>query len=538
MPKEILSEELKLLVESDEAYALIDVREKNEYESGQIFGATQVSRSLLESRIAQFVPIASTKVVLYDDDGSRALLAAYSLERYGYTNVFYLQGGLSTWVQAGFPLVEGVHVLSKSFGEIVGDLRKIVPTILPQDLQPRLAANPDNYIVIEVRPSGEVQKTGSIPGAINIPGVELPLRITDYVKSGKTIITTCAGRTRGFIACATLKMMGVDNVYDLNNGTLGWQLAGFDLQQGIPQGPMPSVDSRKRADDFAANLAKEQGLELVSIEKFDALRSKADTETLYVLDVRSLDEYNYIGHIPGSIAIPGGQAIQNTDDTIAVNNANIVFVCDNGTRSAITANWYTQMGFANVFVLDGGLSTWTNSGRLLERGVAKSQPLGYSEATNVVEKITVASMKKIINESPKFVLIDVSDSKSFAAGHIPGAKWVPRGRLEMRIGDVVADKTLPVVVTGNDGFNPTLVAQTMLELGYQNVYALSDGNKSWQDAGYDIAYGLEGIEPDDWHVHLTEYGYDEAVKYFAWEESLVHLPEYMDYFRRKGILKD
>ena len=77
---------------------------------------------------------------------------------------------------------------------------------------------------------------------------------------------------------------------------------------------------------------------------------------LYLLDVRTEEEYKHIGHIPGAISIPGGQAIQNTDDVAPVREANIVFVCDNGTRSIITAYWYKQMGFNNVYVLDGELT--------------------------------------------------------------------------------------------------------------------------------------------------------------------------------------
>ena len=76
--------------------------------------------------------------------------------------------------------------------------------------------------------------------------MELPLCIHDFLDQNKKIVITCAGRTRGFIATLTLKMMGID-VYDLQNGTQGWVLSGFQLQKNIPAGIKPSPKSREKA---------------------------------------------------------------------------------------------------------------------------------------------------------------------------------------------------------------------------------------------------------------------------------------------------
>ncbi|AIF52413.1 rhodanese-like domain-containing protein [Pelosinus sp. UFO1] len=537
MLKIISPEELKLLLESDEIYALIDVRERNEYEQGQILGATQVPRRLLESRIPVLIPVRNTKVILYDNDNYRSSLAAHTLKKYGYTNIYILAGGLNSWKIAGYPVVEGIHVLSKSFGEIVGEIRKSVPKLSATELKKIIDSNEDSFVIIEVRPLEEVQKTGSIPGAISIPGVELPLRITDYAKNGQKIITTCAGRTRGFISCATLKLMGIDNVYDLNNGTMGWQLAGFDLEKEVKKGALPSFESKKEGANFATKLANENNIQLISVKQLQALQQNAHQETLYLLDVRSHEEYAEIGHIAGSIAIPGGQAIQNTDDVIAVHNATIVFVCDNSARAIITAYWYNQMGFTNVYVLDGGLSAWTHSGHRLEKGPAEPFALGFIEASERVDKINPDLLKGIVDKPSKTIIIDVEDSKKFHHGHIPGAHWVPRGWLEKRIENVITDKGTPLVVTCSDGFNSVLAAVTLLEMDFYNVCILDGGTNSWVEAGFGLTTGMEGIEPDDWHVHLTEFGSKEAIKYLKWEEDIINLPEYMNYFYRRGIVK-
>lgn len=173
---QVLSKDLEALLQGEEVFALIDVRERNEFESRQIFGATQVARSSLEFRMPVLVPQKNTKIILYSNDNERSLLAAKALEEYGYSNVFYLEGGLNFWESEGLPVVEGTHVIGKAFGEIVGDVRKMMTRVLPKELKSWMQKG-DNYIVIEVRPPEEVTKTGSIPGAINIPGVELATKL-------------------------------------------------------------------------------------------------------------------------------------------------------------------------------------------------------------------------------------------------------------------------------------------------------------------------------------------------------------------------
>ncbi len=75
---------------SKKSYALIDVREKTEYNSGQILGATNVPRRELEFRLSQLVPNKSTTIILYDNNDQRARLAAETLQRNGYTNIHVL----------------------------------------------------------------------------------------------------------------------------------------------------------------------------------------------------------------------------------------------------------------------------------------------------------------------------------------------------------------------------------------------------------------------------------------------------------------
>ena len=75
---------LQHLLETGSTLALLDVREHGEYNSAHIPGASSLPRRLLEHRIERLVPGKQTQVVVCDDTGLRARLAAKTLERLGY----------------------------------------------------------------------------------------------------------------------------------------------------------------------------------------------------------------------------------------------------------------------------------------------------------------------------------------------------------------------------------------------------------------------------------------------------------------------
>ena len=86
--------------------ALIDVREQHEFEERHIDGAIHVPRGYLETRIEQFVPDRSKRVILYCASGTRSAFAAKTLaEDLGYEDVASLAGGITLWRDRGLPVV-------------------------------------------------------------------------------------------------------------------------------------------------------------------------------------------------------------------------------------------------------------------------------------------------------------------------------------------------------------------------------------------------------------------------------------------------
>ena len=84
------------------------------------------------------------------------------------------------------------------------------------------------------------------------------------------------------------------------------------------------------------------------------------------------------------------------------------------------------------------------------------------------------------------VLVDVREPDEWANGHIPGAIYIPRGFLELRIEDKVPDKTKEVVVYCAGGTRSAFGAKSLQELGYDNVVSMIGGFGKWKETGLPI----------------------------------------------------
>jgi molybdopterin/thiamine biosynthesis adenylyltransferase/rhodanese-related sulfurtransferase len=89
---------------AEDSAAVVDVRERDEWDEGHIPGAVHVPRGNLESRIETAVPDKSRQVVLYCSGGNRSAFAAKTLEELGYEHVVSLAGGFTDWKRNGNPV--------------------------------------------------------------------------------------------------------------------------------------------------------------------------------------------------------------------------------------------------------------------------------------------------------------------------------------------------------------------------------------------------------------------------------------------------
>ncbi len=515
--------DLKALLDGDASFALLDVREAGEHNSTHIPGASWLPRRRLEFQMRDSVPFKGVLVVVCDDDGRRAALAAATLEVMGYLNVSVLQGGTNAWANKELPTEWGMNVPSKDFGEKV-EIQDNVAEISADDLHARLESGV-HTVILDARTPEEYQRF-SIPGSRSLPGGELAFRITDIAEGlapDDAIIVNCAGRTRSIIGARALQRMGFTNVSALTNGTAGWMLAGYELERGADRltMPEPSQKGTAAAEAYADRLATEDGIQYVDTNDLEALMKTQNERTIYFIDVRTNPEYVQ-GHIPGFQWIPGGQAVQRFDDAAVVKGSTVVFCCDGKARATVTASWYRQLGVQDVYVVDGGTTAWSAQGGSLESGILAQMPVGYEAASTAVAALSA----KEVQSNGNAVVIFVDTSQDFSSGHVPGSRWAPRGWMELRIGDLVPDKQTTIIVTCTDGQASALAGATLKELGYTNVSRMEGGMAAWRSANLPVEQGLTGVLalpgdiPADVVLTGPERNFADTMTYLRWETAL------------------
>ncbi len=502
------------LMVSDAPHAVLDVRERGAYERGHVYRSTTLPRRQLEWRLPTLVTAPATPIALIDADGTLAPLAAATLGTMGYRDVQILGGGLAAWRAAGRRVVQGLNVPSKVFGErALHEWR--TPQIAPHDLMRRIDTR-DDMVIVDSRTFEEYHR-GCIPGSISVPGGELVLRIGELVERPETtIVVHCGGRTRSYIGAESLRRMRLPNpIVALENGTMGWELAGLTLERGGARtAPDPGEASRVQAAAVAERVAAEDRVKSLSVDDVRRLWEERRERNVYLVDVRTADEYE-AGHVAGSIWAPGGQAVQATDDYFAVRRASFVFICDGVVRATLTAAWFARMGVPDVAVLAGGVPAWQDAGGLIENGQPEPIPFGWQAAR-------AATRYRKPGELGDVGVVDVGMSDEYTRGHVPSAGWICRSRLEAKIARVAPDRARPVVVTCGDGVGSTLAAVTLAGLGYKNVTVLDGGTRGWADAGQPLERGATHLwdEPDDVVLKPYQRGREAMEAYLRWEEAL------------------
>jgi rhodanese-related sulfurtransferase len=511
--------QLKEMLHDRGELALLDLREQGAFAKEHQLLACSVPLSHLELKLYDFVPRPNTRIVLVGQGPSDKLgLAEKGAERMaslGYSNVAIMGGGIEGWRRAGFQLFSGVNVVSKVFGEFV-ELTYHTPRLTAEELKVKLEAG-HKLVILDARPQEEYDRM-NIPGSIDSPGAELVYRVHDVAPDPETtVIVNCAGRTRSIIGAQSLINAGIPNpVAALKDGTMGWQLAGFELEYGQSRhAPIPSPAGLTKAQACAEQVAKRFKVKKINRDTLQTWAEERDTRTLYVLDVRLPEEFE-AGHLEGSRNAPGGQLVQATDEYVAVQNARLVLVDDDEVRATMTASWLIQMDWTDVYVLAGGMG----NGPLVQ-GPHQSKILGFKEK----ESISSMTLKALLDSEEKVAVVDLGTSAEYKNRHIPGAWWVVRSRLASDLSPNPPVNSL--VLTSPDGVLAHLAAEEVEACRPgQAVRVLNGGTNAWIAAGLPISGGMERAisEADDvWYkpYEQPDAPYGAMREYLSWEVALL-----------------
>ena len=92
----ITAQEAKEIMDTEEGYIILDVREQDEYDAGHIPGAILISDTQIEEKANERLPDKDQLILVYCRSGRRSKLAAEALVELGYTNIKEF-GGIIDW---------------------------------------------------------------------------------------------------------------------------------------------------------------------------------------------------------------------------------------------------------------------------------------------------------------------------------------------------------------------------------------------------------------------------------------------------------
>ncbi|MGZ6142657.1 MAG: molybdopterin-synthase adenylyltransferase MoeB [Myxococcales bacterium] len=93
---------------------------------------------------------------------------------------------------------------------------------------------------------------------------------------------------------------------------------------------------------------------------------------------------------------------------------------------------------------------------------------------------------EVARQPSRPVLIDVRERQETDQGMIPGARYVPRGYLELRIEEAVPDHDADIVIYCQSGARSLFAGRTLQEMGYSRVRSMAGGYSAWKDAGLPV----------------------------------------------------
>ena len=103
-----------------------------------------------------------------------------------------------------------------------------------------------------------------------------------------------------------------------------------------------------------------------------------------------------------------------------------------------------------------------------------------------IDEISTIDAHERLESSDGPLFVDVREPDEWDEGHIPGAIYTGRGRLEQRIEGLVPDKSRQLVVYCSAGSRSAFAAKVLEDLGYVNVVNLAGGFSDWKRNGFDV----------------------------------------------------
>ena len=191
-----------------------------------------------------------------------------------------------------------------------------------------------------------------------------------------------------------------------------------------------------------------------------------------VVDTREATRFRE-GAIPGTINIPAGRTFTTWAGSLLPYDRDLYLLLDEGTadlRELVRDLAGIGLDRVSGYVGADAIEAWSRTPGQLQR----------------IPSVSLPQLKSRFGHDGLMVL-DVRDVSEWKAGHIPGSRNIPVGRLDQRLGELPQDRTL--VVHCQTGPRAAIAASLLRARGFSNVELFPSGFAEWRASGQPVETG-------------------------------------------------
>jgi len=176
--------------------------------------------------------------------------------------------------------------------------------------------------------------------------------------------------------------------------------------------------------------------------------------------------------IPGSLCIPCPKFEELIPAMLEDRDRSIVIYCASigCHRSMHAARKARDLGYRDVYLLDGGLPAWKEAGYAVESE--------HRIPRTGIESIKADVLNRWMNEKRDMLILDIRSGDLFDMGHIPGAVNRPLDELDAAYRELPMDKK--IIVVDEQGHRSFLAACYLYERGLVDIQRLFGGMNDWR----------------------------------------------------------
>ena len=224
----------------------------------------------------------------------------------------------------------------------------------------------------------------------------------------------------------------------------------------------------------------------------------SDGREIAFADVRENGQFGD-GHPFFAVSLPYSVFEKRLVETVPNPSVRLVLYDNADGIAGLAADRAEQLGYSNVFIMEGGAAAWQAAGYTLYQGEnVPSKTFGeLLELAHHTPNLTAEQVAALKDTTPNHIIVDSRPYAEYSRFNIPGGICCPNGELALRIGELVPDPETTIVVNCAGRTRSILGAETLRAFGVPNpVYALQNGTQGWLLAGLQREEGATRSYPE------------------------------------------